>query len=77
MIWQVLIAITIFLVVFAAAHWVIRMLGVPPPPEPDPDDLDEVEIAYACAVCGMRLTVTAVAGESKAPRHCMEEMEPV
>ena len=39
-------------------------------------DLEEA-IAYRCAVCGMQLTVTRAAGEGfKAPRHCMEEMEP-
>ena len=41
-------------------------------------DLTEVEVGYHCTVCGMRLTVTKVQGdETKPPRHCREEMEPV
>ena len=75
MIWQLLIAVAIVVAVFAAAHWVIRTLAIPPPPEVDPEDLEPVDIAYACTVCGLRLTVTAVPGETKAPRHCMESME--
>ncbi|NNF69205.1 MAG: hypothetical protein HKN01_05485 [Acidimicrobiia bacterium] len=77
MIWQILVGVAIFVVVFASAHWVIRALATPPPPEPNPEDLEQVDIAYWCSVCGMQLTVTAVPGETKAPRHCMEEMDPV
>ncbi len=62
--------------ILATGIWAIRLLATPVPPEPDEADLTEVEVGYHCTVCGMRLTVTKVQGdESKAPRHCREEME--
>jgi hypothetical protein len=73
---DLLIGVAVGLAIFGSALWVIRMLANPPPPEEDATDLEEA-IAYRCAVCGMQLTVTRAAGEGfKAPRHCMEEMEP-
>lgn len=75
---DVVIAVAIGIGVFATAMWVVRLLAIPAPEEPDPEDVHEMDVDYKCTVCGLRLKVTAAQdGESAAPRHCREDMEPV
>jgi len=55
--------------------WTVDLLAKGPPPEPDPDAVEEVHVDYRCAVCGMRLTVTAAQDVApEPPRHCREPM---
>ncbi len=62
------------LLIWVILVWFIRMLSSPPP-EVDPDDIVAVDQDYKCSVCGAELTLKAVnVAESKAPRHCREEM---
>ncbi|MFO7548207.1 MAG: hypothetical protein R6X29_04960 [Acidimicrobiia bacterium] len=74
---DILIAVGIFVVIWRASLWVIRMLSTPPP-EVDPEDVVEVDQDFRCSVCGTEVTLRMInVQESTPPKHCREEMVPV
>lgn len=73
----ILIAIGMFLAIWLASLWIIRLLATPPP-EVDPEDVVEADQDYRCSVCGTEVTLrVANVRETSPPKHCREEMVPV
>lgn len=76
MVFQVLIAVLIFVVVLRAGLWGLKLIARPAPPPPPPGELRKVNVRYRCSVCGMEMRVMLAPDEEPdPPRHCMEEMD--
>ena len=78
MVFQVAVAVLIFVVVMGVGVRAIRFVGTPPPPPPPVGELRKVDVRYRCSVCGMETKVTLAADETPdPPRHCLEDMAPL
>lgn len=74
---NVVIAIAIGWVIWTVLMAAIRAVANPPPAI-DPEDVIETRQRFRCSLCGAQVTMTVTnVAESKAPRHCREEMDEV
>ncbi len=73
----IVIAVGIGFVIWTTLISIIRAVATPPPAI-DPEDVVETKRRFRCSLCGTQVTMTvANVAESKAPRHCREEMDEV
>lgn len=72
---NVIIALLIGVVIWTVLMTAIRAVANPPPVV-DPEDVVETRRRFRCSLCGTQVTMTVTnVAESKAPRHCREEMD--
>ena len=73
---QVLVAVVIFIVILRAGMWGLKLIARPAPPPLPPGELRKVNVRYRCSVCGMEMRVMLAPDEEPdPPRHCMEDMD--
>ena len=56
----------------------LRSMGTPLPEPPPAGEMRRINVRYRCSVCGLELRMTLAPDEDPpAPRHCLEDMDPV
>lgn len=73
-----IIAALVSYALFRMGFAVIGTFARPVPEPPPPGELRRVRLRYRCSLCGTEVRMTVANDEAPAaPRHCMEDMEPM